>query len=74
MPKALVLTEYRRGTKTIVLERIEAKDEERDMFRLTVCRRFPSLRGAETAFLAEVPPARRDYFVEQIRKASKLRF
>lgn len=72
--RALILTEYRKGGKAVLLERVQTEDENHDAFRVTICRRFPSLRGAEAAFLAEIPPARRDYFAVEIKMASKLRF
>ena len=64
MVKATILAEYRYRGKTVLLERVHGGSGNE--YRVTLCRRFPSLAKAEEAFFPETPAAQREQIEKQI--------
>lgn len=69
MLNAVVLAESRRGSKTVLIERIKSKIGDHQ-YRVTVCRRFPTLAKARDAFLSETPPSMAAMLTKQIADSS----
>lgn len=64
-----IIAEYSwQGHKQVLFERF--KDDESG-YRVIIAKRTPSLSTAKDLFLAELPDARRDMYIEQIQEATK---
>lgn len=63
-----ILAEYRRGKKTVLLERVNV--EFGSDYRVTLCRRFSSLDKAKEAFFAETPATAREQLEKQLKDSN----
>ena len=68
MVKATILAEYRFGKKAVLLEQVSG--EFGSEYRVTLCRRFPTLDKAKAAFFPETSPRAREYLEKQIKESS----
>lgn len=64
-----IIAEYNwQGHKQVLLERFKGDESG---YRVIIVKRAPALSTAQDLFLAELPDARRDMYIEQIQKATK---
>lgn len=66
-----VYAESRRGSKSVLLERI--RDVEENPYRLTIVYRFPTLAKAQDAMLSNTPPSHKDNILKQIADAKRFK-
>ena len=70
MVRATILAEYRYGKKTVLLERVSG--EHGNEYRVTLCRRFPTLSKAEEAFFPDIPQTAREKLEKQIKGSNSI--
>ena len=68
MVAATILAEYRFGKKAVFLEQV--RGEFGSEYRVTICRRFPTLDKAKAALFSDTPPTAREYLEKQIKESS----
>lgn len=63
--KTTIIAEYRRGGKTVLLEKIYS-DATDDRYRVTLVTRNPSFTKAAELFLSHIPDGAKDNLTKQI--------
>ena len=63
--KTTIIAEYRRGGKTVLLEKLHSATDE-NRYRVTLVTRNPSMTKAAELFLSHIPDGAKDNLTKQI--------
>lgn len=71
MTVAEILSQYRRGPKSVIVERLHDGNGILIAYRITQTQRFTSLSQAKEDYLSTISPGRREYYEKELNEKCK---